>query len=98
MVRIGDVRVFDPLPDDRECSRKPLEEAGEVQAAWELYREARDKRWEEPYVAEFREALLDEIADVIQACANLAARIGVTDLAPYMARCEDRNRERGRYA
>lgn len=39
----------------------------------------------------------DEIADTIQACCNLAAALGVTDLTPYLARCEERNRRRGRY-
>lgn len=28
---------------------------------------------------------------------SLEGVVGATDLAPYMARCEDRNRERGRY-
>ena len=41
--------------------------------------------------------LMDEIADTIQACCNLAAALGVTDLTPYLARCEERNRRRGRY-
>ena len=41
--------------------------------------------------------LMDEIADAIQACCNLAAALGVTDLTPYLARCEERNRKRGRY-
>ena len=44
-----------------------------------------------------REALMDEIADCIQSCANLAAMLGMSDLTPYMERCEERNRERGRY-
>lgn len=39
----------------------------------------------------------EEIADTIQACCNLAASLGVTDLTPHLARCEERNRERGRY-
>lgn len=44
-----------------------------------------------------RESLMNEIADCIQACANLAAMVGCSDLTPYMERCEHRNRERGRY-
>lgn len=39
----------------------------------------------------------EEIADVITACCNLAASLGVTDLTPHIARCEERNRKRGRY-
>ena len=44
-----------------------------------------------------RESLMDEVADCIQACANLAAMVGVNDMTPYMERCEQMNRERGRY-
>lgn len=44
-----------------------------------------------------RESLMDDIADCIQACANLAAMVGVSDLTECMERCEQRNRERGRY-
>ena len=40
--------------------------------------------------------LADEIADVIQAACNLAARYDL-DLEAAMERCEQRNRERGRY-
>lgn len=41
-------------------------------------------------------ALLDELADCVQACCNLAHALGCSDMRPYMARCEGRNRERGR--
>lgn len=43
-----------------------------------------------------RNGLADEIADCVQACANLADRYHI-DLAAAMERCEQRNRERGRY-
>lgn len=42
------------------------------------------------------EDFADELADVIQAACNLAARYGI-DLRAAMERCERRNRERGRY-
>ena len=42
------------------------------------------------------EDLADEIADVIQAACNLAARYDL-DLESAMERCERRNRERSRY-
>ncbi len=48
-------------------------------------------------MANLKHDLLDEIADTIQASCNLAAALGVTDLTPYLARCEERNRHRGRY-
>lgn len=41
--------------------------------------------------------LADELADCITACCNLAARYGL-DMDRAMERCEERNRERGRYA
>lgn len=41
--------------------------------------------------------ILDEIADTITACCNLASALGVDDLTPYLAQCEERNRKRGRY-
>lgn len=50
-----------------------------------------------PDKAQALKPLMDEIADTIQACCNLAASLGVTDLTPYLARCEERNRRRGRY-
>ena len=46
---------------------------------------------------EAKDALMGEIADTITACCNLAAALGVTDLTPHLAACEERNRERGRY-
>ena len=46
---------------------------------------------------EAKDALMGEIADIIQACCNLAAALGVTNLTPYLDACEERNRERGRY-
>jgi phosphoribosyl-ATP pyrophosphohydrolase len=40
--------------------------------------------------------LADEIADVIQAACNLADRYNI-NVAAAMKRCEQRNRDRGRY-
>lgn len=37
------------------------------------------------------------IADTIQACCNLASALGVEDLTPHLAACEEKNRRRGRY-
>lgn len=74
---------------DKEAALKPLEEAAEVYAAWQVLRDnqgdAAVKRW-----------AADEIADTITACANLAARYGL-DLQAALDRVEQRNRERGRY-
>ena len=43
-----------------------------------------------------RDELADEIADCIQASVNLADRYDI-NLQAAMERCEERNRERGRY-
>ena len=81
---------------DKESAIKVLEEASEVRAAWQEY-----DRWlgidiVEKYRIEERTMFADEIADCIQSCVNLADRYGI-DLQAAMERCEERNRERGRY-
>ena len=83
----------------KEAALKPLEEASEVRAAWQAVAYAhtlvfvgrKDTNKERRF-----QHLADEIADCIQACANLADRYHI-DLAAAMERCEQRNRERGRY-
>ena len=90
-VTIPTIKAFCNL-EPKAQALKPLEEAAEVFGAWQVYDS--DDRTNEGYNAHI---LLDEIADCIQACANLAAMVGVSDLTPYMERCEERNRERGRY-
>lgn len=102
-VRIGEVRAFPGVAPDKAQALKVLEEAAEVFGAWQ-HAENSGEHYENPAIrgastyahAEFA-VIMDEIADTIQACANLAAALGVADLAPYMAECEERNRERGRY-
>ncbi len=66
---------------DKECARKLPEEAAEAFSAWEG-----------GHVG----SLADELADVVQAACNLSARYGI-DMEDAMRRCEQRNRERGRY-
>ena len=41
--------------------------------------------------------VLEEASETVEASCNLAAAMGVEDLTPYLARCEERNRRRGRY-
>lgn len=69
---------------DKECARKVVEEAAEAFSAWEHGSHAET------------DALADELADTITACANLAARYGL-DLQAALDRVETHNRERGRY-
>ena len=94
VVRVGDM-VREPLEvavqtlefdtfvmgTDKEGIVKLLEEASEVHGAWERG---------DP------DGMADELADVVQAACNLAARYGI-DLDAAMERCRERNHRRGRY-
>lgn len=94
-VTIPTIKAFCNL-EPKAQALKPLEEAAEVLGAWASYDEACEldsDKWAGRNMVE----LLDEIADCVQACANLAAMVGCSDLTPYMERCEERNRKRGRY-
>lgn len=95
LVRIGTLAPFE-VGDGKAMALKPLEEAAEVLGAWASYDEACELDSDKLAGRNMVE-LLDEIADCVQACANLAAMVGCSDLTPYMERCEHRNRERGRY-
>lgn len=102
-IKLGGVRAFPNVRPDKEQGIKPLEEASEVHGAWQefighLAQDADSGRTDLSVFTELSmEILLDEIADIITACCNLAASLHVTDLTPYLARCEEKNRKRGRY-
>lgn len=91
-IKLGSVGAFPDVQPTKEQAAKVLEEAAEVVEAFKQ----RDPR-DETHIGYATANVLDEIADTIQACCNLAAALGVTDLTPYLARCEERNRRRGRY-
>lgn len=93
-VTIPTIKAFCNL-EPKAQALKPLEEAAEVFGAWQSYHMACEMNKAKSGYAAIM--LLDEIADCIQACANLAAMLGVSDLTPYMESCEERNRDRGRY-
>ena len=93
-IKLGSVRAFPNAKPDKAQALKVFEEAAEVFGAWQLMRDTTDAGLNSKH--EMAD-LMDEIADTIQACCNLAAALGATDLTPYLARCEERNRERGRY-
>lgn len=104
-IKLGSVRAFPNVAPDKPQALKTLEEAAEVFGAWQVWDSFNVDALRELYtpgqirlfgIANRRD-LLNEIADTIQACCNLAAALGVEDLTPYLARCEERNRERGRY-
>lgn len=93
-VHVGDVKPFPNVKPDKAQALKVLEEAAEVFSAWQ--------EWEKyegyPSNRIYEESdLMDEIADVIQACVNLISAYGITDFNLPMVNCEMRNRKRGRY-
>lgn len=98
-IKLGAVRAFPGAVPDKAQALKVLEEAAEVVEAFKRA----DPGDVLPVARQFPDCnkrilpLVDEIADTIQASCNLAAALGVEDLTPYLARCEERNRERGRY-
>lgn len=105
---IGEITTFANPKADKAQVLKVLEESAEVFSAWQAVDKCTDyydgyqcsmydggtcdARTDCSYV----QALVDEIADTIQACANLAAALGVADMREAMKACEARNRERGR--
>lgn len=91
-MKLGNVLSFPNAKPDKAQALKVLEEAAEVVEAFKQ-RDLRDVT----HIGYATANVLDEIADTIQASCNLAAALGVTDLTPYLARCEERNRRRGRY-
>lgn len=98
-IKLGGVRAFPGVQPTKEQALKVLEEAAEVVEAFKRA----DPGDVLPVARQFPDCnkrilpLIDEIADTIQACCNLAAALGVYDLTPYLARCEEKNRRRGRY-
>ena len=98
-VKLGAIRAFPGAVPDKAQALKVLEEAAEVVEAFKRA----DPGDVLPVARQFPDCnkrilpLVDEIADTIQACCNLAAAVGVTDLTPYLDACEERNRKRGRY-
>ena len=91
-VKLASVRAFPNAKPDKAQALKVLEEAAEVVEAFKQ-RDPRDVT----HIGYATANVLDEIADTIQASCNLAASLGVTDLTPYLAQCEEKNRKRGRY-
>lgn len=89
-VNIGTVRAFPGVLSDKAQALKVVEEAAEVFSAWEQWSSVRDEG--------MRDMLVGELADCVTACANLAAALGVYDLARAVKEAEARNEERGRYA
>ena len=102
-IKLGNVKPFPNAAPTKAQALKVLEEASETVEAFKKWflADGFQKCNTEKVPADFADGefadLMDEIADTIQASCNLAAALGVTDLTPYLARCEERNRHRGRY-
>ena len=89
--------AFDKQDAPKAQALKPLEEAAEVFGAWQLHDGVRHSqimaaRWA------YREDLIDECMDVVQAVVNLLDAEGFTqeDVDAAIGRCNARNWERGR--
>lgn len=100
-MNIGEVDTFPWVKPNKIQSLKVVEEAAEVHAAWQEWKqiEATEGYYEARSYGscpQYR-ALLDECADVIQATCNLLAALGVKEFRYVMEECRNRNAERGRY-
>ena len=92
------------LGKPKETAVKVLEEAAESYSEWlridecsarpEVCRECTSLDYGDG--CDIRTDFEDELADVVQTAVNLATRYGI-DMADAMRRCEERNRNRGRY-
>lgn len=91
------LRAFREVRDDKAQALKPLEEAAEVYGAWQ---DCDDMRLSPIMTArrEYRQNLIDECMDVVQAVVSLLDAEGFTqeDVDAAIERCNERNRERGR--
>ena len=91
------VAVFDPLPSPRDTACKLLEEAAEVFSALENLQIAMETPEEEIDVPYLTCLLEEELADVVQCVANLAAACGVWSMMVAMDDCRLKNARRGRF-
>lgn len=89
--------TFREVRDDKAQALKPLEEAAEVFGAWQNCDGIRQSQIMTAR-REYRQNLIDECMDVVQAVVNLLDAEGFTqeDVDAAIERCNERNRERGR--
>lgn len=90
------MRVFNDVSDGRGQALKPLEEAAEVFDAWQARHDMRFAPREAQ--GAFRDDLIDECMDTVQAIANLLAAVGATqgEADAAVKRMNERNENRGR--
>ena len=94
-------RTFKVDCTDKEAAVKLLEEAAEAYGAYEHVADLQFLRrtigaYSETLEDMAKTDLADELADVVQAACNLAARYDI-DMTAAMARCTLRMLERGNY-
>ena len=89
--------AFDEPDVPKVQALKPLEEAAEVYGAWQLHDGVRQSQIMAARRA-YRQDLIDECMDVVQAVVNLLDANGFTqeDVDAAIGRCNARNWERGR--
>ena len=89
--------AFDKPDEPKVQALKPLEEAAEVFGAWQLHDGVRLSQIMAARVA-YRQNLIDECMDVVQAVVNLldAEEFTQEDVDAAIGRCNARNWERGR--
>lgn len=91
------MRVFNEVKDGKEQALKPLEEAAEVFGAWQKCDDVRHATTT-TIRRTFREDLIDECMDTVQAVANLLAAVGIAqgEVDAAIKRMDERNGDRGR--
>lgn len=91
------LRTFHEVRDDKAQALKPLEETAEVFGAWQ---DCDDMRLSPIMTARraYRDDLIDECLDTVQATVNLLAAVGATqgEVDAAIRRMDERNQERGR--
>lgn len=88
------MRVFNDVSDGKAQALKPLEEAAEAFGAWQGYDGMRPGQ----AMAAYRQDLIDECMDTVQAIANLLAAVSATqgEVDAATKRMDERNGDRGR--
>jgi phosphoribosyl-ATP pyrophosphohydrolase len=90
-MKFPEIQTFNIEPEGKRQALKVLEEASEfVEAA----KQCAERHTLLPFIN-----MVDEAADVYMALANALVKLGVNEKSFALAveRCEQRNRERGRY-
>lgn len=90
------MRVFPKVEDSKAQALKPLEEAAEVFGAWQARYKMRFASRDAQ--GAFRDDLIDECMDTVQATTNMLAAIGATqgEVDAAIKRMDERNGNRGR--